>query len=232
MSHNVWNSQNDGTAPQQPAAGGVQRRDQPEYGQYKEPEYGEMASRYPGWNPYVYGAPEPDADDGGNNAGAGGDENDSGSQGSRTTNPIAGYFGISSTPSQRPDAPHSRDMNGSRDPNGPANPSDGRYHNGIDLDDPNQNPLYGRWDFAAIVGFVTALIGVPVLPIILCALSMYRTKLLRMKGRGLAIAGLVIGLLNLAVSLYMLIAGVDVYQLLSQLYGVDLTGGSGDGTSV
>ncbi|MBW3087230.1 hypothetical protein KIH77_00530 [Bifidobacterium sp. 82T24] len=238
-SHTVWNSQNDGSAPQQPAYGGAPGRDQPEYGQYKEPEYGEMASRYPGWNPYVYGAPEPDADgdDGGSNDG----ESGRGRKDSGRTNPMADRFGY--IPGGRP-ADQARGGNGPAGPGGPngyRGPNDQNgpngaggsgNRNGIDLDDPNQNPLYGRWDPAAIIGFVTALLNVPVLPLLLCGLAIYRTKTFRMKGRTLAIIGMVLAVLDIIIEVYMLAAGIDVYQLLSQLYGIDFTGGSGGGTSV
>lgn len=48
----------------------------PEYGQYQKPAYGAMSGQYgPNYNPYIYGAPEPDANNGSaadnNGAGAG-----------------------------------------------------------------------------------------------------------------------------------------------------------------
>ncbi|PJM72685.1 hypothetical protein CS006_08980 [Bifidobacterium primatium] len=193
MNRIVWNSQSDGPAPQQPAYGGAPRQDQPQYGQYKEPEYGEMASRYPGWNPYVYGAPEPE-------------------------------------PSDKGDADDER--RNPKVPGGPGNAGD-NYRNGIDLDDPAQNPLYGRWDPAAIIAFISALIGVPVLPVLLGAFAIYRSGLFRMKGRALAVAAVIIGLLTTAFDIYVMATGVDPYQLIYQLYGIDMGGSSGSGeTSV
>ena len=36
-------------------------QDKPKYGQYQQPEYGAMSGQYgPNYNPYIYGAPEPD----------------------------------------------------------------------------------------------------------------------------------------------------------------------------
>ena len=35
---------------------------QPQYGQRVEPAYGARADQYPGWNPYVFGKPEPEND--------------------------------------------------------------------------------------------------------------------------------------------------------------------------
>ena len=102
------------------------------------------------------------------------------------------------------------------------------YYHGIDLNDPRSNPLYGRWDTSAIVSFVFSLLGLPILPAILGAVSIWRSKTFHMKGRGFAIAAVVIDVILTVVWAWMLINGVtsaDVYQMLgSQLYGV---GGSG-----
>ena len=40
-------------------------------------------------------------------------------------------------------------------PNG--QPHQPHYYHGIDLNDPNQNPLYGHWDSYAIISFILAL---------------------------------------------------------------------------
>ncbi len=71
-----------------------------------------------------------------------------------------------------------------------------RYVNGIDMEDPNQNIFYGRWDAGAIIAFVFALfLPVPIMPAILGALSMRRTRIMRMKGYGLALAAVIINVL-------------------------------------
>ncbi|TPF96169.1 hypothetical protein EP30_08975 [Bifidobacterium sp. UTCIF-39] len=220
---------------------GSGRVDQPEYGQYAQPEYGQMASRYPGWNPYVYGAPEPDKSDGSEDqSGKSPDDMMNGADG----NPGAGN-GYSSWPGS-PQSPDS-DWRGAGQPQSPYRqypqyPNGGRgngyvpdYWNGIDMNDPNQNPLYGRWDSAAIVAFVSALISIPVMPVILGAFSIWRTGRFHMKGRGLAVAAVIMGLLVTALDLYLMVTGMDPTQLVLQMYGLDSTGGTGGtdgGTSV
>ena len=213
------------------------RRDQPEYGQYAEPEYGEMANRYPNWNPYVYGAPEPEKPKDGEQAQQGqqlGQQPQMPQSGAGLAE--NGQFGNPQNQWQSNGYPNNY-------PNGrnpymqspvPGDPNDrSRYRNGIDLDDPVQNPLYGHWDPAAICSFVMALIGVPILPLALGLLAMWRTKLFRMKGRGLAIAAVVISLLMLGLEIYMMMAGIDTQQLIAQLYGLDLSGDmGGESTSV
>ncbi|MFK3576851.1 hypothetical protein OCH74_08330 [Bifidobacterium thermacidophilum] len=105
-----------------------------------------------------------------------------------------------------------------------------RYFNGIDVNDPASNPLYGRWDSSAIVSFVFALMGLPILPAILGAVSIWRDKTFHMKGRGFAIAAVIIDVIITVVWVWMLVKGItsaDLYQMIgNQLYG----GGSGSGT--
>ena len=60
------------------------------------------------------------------------------------------------------------------------------YLPNLDLNDPRQNPAYGHWDAYAIMSLVLAvLMPVPVLPALVGAISMWRTKKLHMKGYGL-----------------------------------------------
>ena len=68
-------------------------------------------------------------------------------------------------------------------PNG--QPHQPHYYHGIDLNDPNQNPLYGHWDSYAIISFILALFfPVPVLSALMGAVAMWRTRTFHMKGRG------------------------------------------------
>ena len=47
----------------------------------------------------------------------------------------------------------------------------------INPNDPSQNPLYGHWDSYAIISFVFALfLPVPVIPAVMGAIAMWRTK--------------------------------------------------------
>ena len=239
MNNQIMHSEQSAGSSGSSQSGDAVRRDQPEYGQYAEPEYGEMASRYPNWNPYVYGAPEPEKPKDGEQTQQGRQPGEQPQMPQGDAGAGNGQFGNPQNPWQSNGYPN----NYPNYPNGrnpymqsPAlgDPNDrSRYRNGIDLDDPVQNPLYGHWDPAAICSFVMALIGVPILPLALGLLAMWRTKLFRMKGRGLAIADVVISLLMLALEIYMMMAGIDVQQLIAQLYGIDLSGGlSGETTNV
>lgn len=229
---NTQNPQNaDSNGNQENGSGRV---DQPEYGQYAQPEYGQMASQYPGWNPYVYGAPEPDKPAGAQNAQTDGRPN----AGVNNAGMGGGYVGQDGRPPQNP-TPQTPDPNWSGYNGGPQpynQPNrQPRYRNGINLDDPYQNPLYGRWDPAAIIAFGSALLSIPVLPVILGAFAIWRTGLFHMKGRGLAIAAVVIGVLVTALDIYLMVTGMDAQQFILQLYGLDSYGGTGGtdtGTSV
>ncbi|RSX51837.1 DUF4190 domain-containing protein [Bifidobacterium callimiconis] len=228
---NTQNPQNADSQGNQDHGSG--RADQPEYGQYAQPEYGQMANQYPGWNPYVYGAPEPDA-----KPEAQQEQSGNGYNGQTPQMPNADWSGNTGGNGgsysggsynggpQSPYSPYQSSPQPNRQP---------RYRNGINLDDPNQNPLYGRWDPAAIIAFGSALLSIPVLPVLLGAFAIWRTGLFHMKGRGLAIAAVVIGLLVTALDIYLIVTGMDAQQFILQLYGLDSYGGTGgtdSGTSV
>ncbi|MBT1165805.1 ABC transporter permease [Bifidobacterium simiarum] len=240
----VWNDQAPEDRPSADRSGGStgnrsrgtetpSGRQQPEYGQYLEPEYGEMANRYPNWNPYVYGEPDPEPA-----------KQDGPAPQTPTTNPSgqygqAGRYGQTGGNDPYGRSPYGQSPYG-RSPYGtpgygygpqtppPGDPNDrSRYRGGIDLEDPNQNPLYGRWDPTAIIAFIMALMGVPIIPMLLGGLSVYRTGLFRMKGRGLAIAAVIISLITMALAVYLTATGMDPYQFIAQLYGFDSSGGTG-----
>ena len=107
-----------------------------------------------------------------------------------------------------------------------------RYVNGIDMEDPNQNIFYGRWDAGAIIAFVFALfLPVPIMPAILGALSMRRTRIMRMKGYGLALAAVIINVLYTIAFVWLMINGVsmdDVMNQMLQSLNSSTSGGSGD----
>ncbi len=206
---------------------------QPEYGQFKQPEYGAVAGQYPGYDPYLYGKPEDD-------------ETDTASAQQPASNALNdqsmfnGQSGISGQVS------NGQPMNGQPVFGQPvntqpvSNQSNASQFNAymqqqgqlqpINLDDPNQNPLYGRWDPYAIVALVCAVIyPLPVFPALIGGLSIRRTKIFHMKGRGLAIAAVVINILTTILQLWMWIDSSFVVDLYSQLYN-SIYGGSG-GTS-
>lgn len=241
------------TAPQtQQTTGGY--AESARTGQSGAPEYGAMRSQFPAdYNPYPFGRD----DDGNRNKRQAADASSSGQQvgNPQTAMPWAGGPQQGQWPGNaQPQYPSSQYQQPGQNPNQPygqypygsqgAWPQQGgngtplpgqpgyqpRYFNGIDVNDPSSNPLYGRWDSSAIVSFVFALMGLPILPAILGAVSIWRDKTFHMKGRGFAIAAVVIDVLITVAWVWMLVNGVtsaDVYQMIgNQLYG----GGAGSGT--
>lgn len=110
-----------------------------------------------------------------------------------------------------------------------------RYFNGIDLNDPQQNPIYGHWDFYAIFSFIFALVSsFPVLPALIGCLAIWRTRRFHTRGRGLAIAAVVINVLTTIIVIWMTMHGIsmdDMYQAMLNMLAPG-TGGSGSGDSV
>ena len=97
-------------------------------------------------------------------------------------------------------------------PNG--QPHQPHYYHGIDLNDPNQNPLYGHWDSYAIISFILALFfPVPVLSALMGAVAMWRTRTFHMKGFGLAVAAVVINVLYTIAVIWMAFNGYDAMSL-------------------
>lgn len=90
-------------------------------------------------------------------------------------------------------------------------------------DDPNQNPVYGRWDMWSIIAFILsfytyfAFLSLP-----LAIMAARRDKVLHMKGRGLAIAAIVLSVIGLIVML-LVTFGVPIPGL-SSLLGVVANG--------
>lgn len=243
---------------------------QPQYGQIRQPEYGQMASQYPGWDPYVFGRPEPKEGEDAGDANPGAASNAA----SQTPAPAQARPGVVQRPplSQQQlgfnpypyGAPEQPGDGGNADgargqvPEGPrmgvpgqggafgqGGANDPRFvMQPVDLDDPNQNPLYGRWDTMAIVAMVCAWMFPPV-GLVLALFSMRRTRVFHMRGRALAIAALVIAIINTIVDVIVSIYGIGWYvNWVYQLTGVDMsqmlnsmgldagsTGGSGGSVS-
>lgn len=196
---------------------------QPEFGRYSQPEYGAMSNQYPSnYNPYVYGAPEPakpasearqeaPLPSGGRNAWNG-----------QSANPY-------SVPSQQQTGQPGNQYPYGSNPYG-QNPyqQPGMYP--IDLDDPQQNPMYGHWDSYAIISLVFAiLLPVPVIPAVMGAVAMWRTKKLHMKGYALGVAALIINVLYTLAVLWMTVHGISTSDLYSQMMQYMFDGGSGSG---
>lgn len=197
----------------------------PEYGQYQQPAYGAMSGQYgPNYNPYIYGAPEPDASNG---AEAGN---------TNTGNaPYAGQSNGRQPGDSQPNgqSPYGRPygMQNGAGPNG-SQPNgqfrQPRYYNGINLDDPNQNPLYGHWDSYAIIAFLLAVFfPVPVLSALMGGVAMWRTRTFHMKGFGLALAAVIINVLYTLAVLWMMLNGYDAMTLYQEALQQLTGGGSG-----
>lgn len=90
----------------------------------------------------------------------------------------------------------------------PQSPQDANHvpdmRGGFDMNDPNQNPLWGHWSAMAIFSFICSLFGMPFLGAILGAFSIWRTKLYHMRGRGLAIAAVIIGIIFILLELWII----------------------------
>lgn len=196
----------------------------PEFGQYKEPEYGQLANQYPGWDPYVYGKPEPKESkedskqqnqqaqqsrghQGGGQQGGNQSQLSGNQQQSQNANPFAQF------PGQNPNGAGSR-QNSSQQNNGQL-PFQFQQ---IVPDDPSKNPFYGRWDGMAIVSFVLSFF-IPLISLPLAWLSMRRTRALHMKGHGLAVAALILSLINLIWEIFVITSGINPMDTLMQMYG-------------
>lgn len=173
---------------------------QPQYGQYAQPGYGAMLSQYDP-NYNPYLYGAPDPEP---------KKDDGGENGPRMSS------------AQVPCTP------GAAYPGGAGHTP--RYFYGIDVNDPNQNPLYGRWDSYAIIAFVFALVfSVPLLPAIMGIISLWRTGTFHMKGRALAVAAIIINVLTTALQIWMWVNGIDVTDLTNQMLNMVGSGsGSGD----
>lgn len=198
---------------------------QSEYGQISQPEYGAMSSQLPvGYDPYVYGAPEPEP------------------QPADAVRQQNTQYQTRQYPSngQQPMPPYS--ANGQQNPYG-ANPygpnlyDPNRYPQrgnmpylpNLDLNDPRQNPAYGHWDAYAIMSLVFAvLMPVPVLPALVGAISMWRTKKLHMKGHGLALAAVIINVLYTLAVIWLAMHGLSVADLYNEALQ-NMFGGAGSG---
>ena len=186
----------------------------PEYGALKEPEYGALASQFPpDYDPYLYGRPDPPS--------APENPDGSGVQGAVHGLHAPGFLHPGGAQSSG-GAPHS----GSNPPTGHPVPTgqpvqagqnapgyQPRIVHGIDVNDPNQNPLYGRWDMYAIMSLAFAILMVPVLPTIMGAMAMWRTKTFHMRGFWLGLAAVIINIAASLFSMWLMSRGIAVDEV-------------------
>lgn len=220
-----------------------------------QPEFGAMASQYPSnYDPYVFGRPEPeqkdearnDASDRRNVFGAQGRSGQQAPQGGPHgqgqdqygRNPYGNPYGQQGQYGQdqygqNPQNPYGQNTynpNGANGWNSQRPNGQGRNRGGVDLNDPNQNPLYGRWDMYAILAFVFSFFAIPVFPALMGALAMWRTRTFHMKGYGLALAAVIINVLYTIASLWLFINGMSTLDLYQQMLGGAGGSGSTDGS--
>lgn len=205
---------------------------QPRYGQYQQPEYGAMSSQFPsGYDPYVYGRPEPERDAQAG-SGAAAEQPSAQPMPSGSYQPYQPYRPYQ----QHPGYPGYRRPGTGQDgsPNGQGRQP--RYINGIDVNDPDKNPMYGRWDAYSVIALLCALFfAVPVLPALMGAMSMWRTRTFHMKGFWLGLAAVVLNVLQTILVVWLMMHGMtaeDYYlQLLNMMRGSG-AGTGGDGGSL
>ena len=187
--------------------------------------YGAMDSQFPpGYDPYIFGRPESGETHEQVEREARDEENriERRRADLRKPNPMAtppaGYGQQNGAPwsnqNADPNAPFGDRRNYNADNRGKLP----RYVQGIDLDDPNQNVYYGRWDTSSIIAFaLSLLLPVPFLPALLGAFGMYRTKLMRMKGFGFALAAVIINVIYSIAMIWMMINGVSTQDVLNDM---------------
>ncbi|OZG62359.1 hypothetical protein BLEM_0905 [Bifidobacterium lemurum] len=214
----------------------------PEYGEYHEPEYGANASQYgANYNPYIYGAPDPEP---------------TAEQAAASAPPYAQPYGAPPAQSQTTPGQQGRpsQYGGQNDPytGAPMQGQPGQqwqqgwqgqqqgapahtphYFNGIDLNDPAQNPMYGHWDAYAVISLILALFfPVPVLSALMGALAMWRCRTFHMKGFWLGLAAVVINALYTIAVVWMMMNGIDAMSLYQQMLNQLQGGSSGTDTTI
>lgn len=232
---------------------------QPQYGQTQVPEFGALTSQFPsGYDPYVYGKPEEEASQQSGNDSRfqqnRGNRNDN-ARGAGNTNPMNGYFGGGNGQNDQNNAPNGgfgqmagngyggntngfngqQQYNGGRMPpaGGPGTPGyQPDIRNGVDMNDPIQNPLKGHWDPMAIVSIILLFFPLSFLPIITGVISMWRTKKYHMKGFWAAAVCVALGVIATLFQLWLLTKGINANDLMQQLlnqYSPSGTDNGGDG---
>lgn len=189
------------------------------------PAYGAMQSDYPGWNPYVYGGPDAKPQESADGKGRGsaaaqqlrqpggaGAYGGPGMDGARPGDGQGGGYGDARVPGRQDGRSGLNGASGGDGDNIMWTP-----YGSVNLDDPAQNPWYGRWDSLSVVAFITAFL-MPFVGLVLGLFSMHRTRVFHMKGRGLAIASVVVSVALLVFEFYLVRSGA-YGQLLQSISG-------------
>lgn len=226
-----------------------------------KPLYGQMLSRYPGYNPYIFGGPDsqqPSKEDAGAKEGGGnpfsnayGANNPSGengnpgqgpqnfsspsqNQGQYGQNPYYGYgqpFGGQQPPfGVPPQSPYQQTPYGFGYGQNPQTAYPGKQEN-VNTADPKQNPYYGKIDGFAVISFVASILGIWLVSLPLGIFSLIRIKELRTRGKGLAIAAIVISCIYIVLDIVLFFVGITDQQIVSWLTQ-KLGGSSGSGLKI
>lgn len=194
---------------------------EPQYGQRIQPEYGALASQFPAnYNPYLYGgAPTQEA------AASSAQGSPQGPAGA----PMPGYAGSDGRD------PYPYPYYGSPQGSGSRNPLPGdadyvpNYYHGIDLNDPRQNPMYGRWDAYAIISFIVSLFfAMPVLPAVMGVIAIWRTRKFHTKGFALAVAAIIINVLVTIGMAWLALNGYSIDDVYAQMLNMMGYGSTSD----
>ena len=229
-----------------------------------KPMYGQMLSQYPGYNPYIFGAPdnssqqspkeEAGVKEGGENpfSDAYGAQGPSGANGTPGQNPqnfsnppqnpgqgqYSGQnpyygqppFGNQQSFGSQPQNPYQQNPYGFGYGQSSQNSFAGRQEN-INTSDPRQNPYYGKVDGLSVIAFVASILGIWLVGLPLGIFSLIRVKQLHMRGKGLAIAAIVISCLYIVLDIVLFFMGITDQQIISWLTQ-KLGAGSGSGLRI
>ena len=109
-------------------------------------------------------------------------------------------------------------------------PYSGKQEN-INTADPRQNPYYGKTDGFAVISFVASILGIWLVGLPLGIFSLIRVNQLHTRGKGLAIAAIVISCVYIVLDIVLFFMGITDQQIigwLTQRLGV----GSGSGLRI
>jgi hypothetical protein len=137
-----------------------------------------------------------------------------------------------------PNGPYRNPQGGGNPPQDPNAPFTGPYTNPYNMpygmqqfnpDDPNQNPVFGKWDWTAIFAFILSLTGYFCFIALPLGFFAYRREeVLHMKGKGFAIAAIVISILEI-IGFIILLFNPDLLQSVLNLQGSTGSGSASTG---
>ncbi|MBB2954728.1 hypothetical protein FHX77_000108 [Bifidobacterium commune] len=212
-----------------------------------------------GYDPYLYGKPDEEVlQQSGNdsrlqqNQGNRNGNAHNGGWNENNANPMNGYFGRGNGQNDRSSVPNggfgqmagngydgnSNGFNGQQRYNGGQAPLAGGpgapgyqpdIRNGVDMNDPIQNPLKGHWDPMAIVSIILLFLPIVFLPIVTGAISMWRTKKYHMKGFWAAAVCVALGVVTTLFQIWLLTKGISADDLMQQLLNQYSPSGTGNG---